>query len=182
MFLRVDTEVLKVQDCSGLWSYSIAWALLWHFTSWSPCNERLSATCYHCDTTVLPRLAHLNGMKPQKLWAQINLPLLPYFREVLENRSTSIDHWHWEGWCHIDIVTSPWQNWSRGSQIAEMSLDVFLEKPARQSLECYKESFLEQSSGSLEDLTPIDLWTVKTECVKYRGGGEDFFFRNCAGS
>lgn len=170
MFLEVDTEVLKVQDCSGLWCYSIVWAPLWHFTSWSPCNEWLSATCYHCDTTVLPRLAHVNGMKPLKLWAQINPPLLRYFGEVLENRrSTNMYHWHWEG------DSSPWQNWSRGSQIAEMSLEVFLEQPARQSLECYKYSFLEHSNGSLEDPTPIDMWTVKTVCELSWGGGWRFF-------
>lgn len=104
-----------------------------HFTFWSPCNERLSVTFHHCDTTVLTRLVHLNGMKPLKLWAQINPPLLHYFGEVLENmRSTNMYHWHWEG------ESSPWQNCSRGSQIPEMSLDMFLEQPAWQSLECYK--------------------------------------------
>lgn len=132
MFLEVHTEVLKVQGSSGLQLFHSLGSTL-HFTSWSPCNERLSVTFHHCDTTVLTRLAHLNGMKPLKVWAQINLPLLHYFGEVLENmRSTNVDHWHWEG------ESSPWQNCSRGSQIPEMSLDMFLEQPARQSLECYK--------------------------------------------
>lgn len=57
-----------------------------------------------------------------------------------------------------------------------MSLDVFLEQPARQSVECYKQSFLEHSSESLEDSNTNRHANSKDRvCGISYGGSEDFF-------